>query len=67
MTEKNNYMQGFRFLFIAAAFVIIVWGINQAQSVMVSFLIAVFFAIIGTPPVLRLERKRIPSVPKRDS
>jgi AI-2 transport protein TqsA len=62
MIEQNNSQQGIRFLVIAAALVIIVWGINQAQSVLVSFLVAVFFAIIGTPPVLWLERKRIPSV-----
>jgi len=62
MIEQNNSQQGIRFLLIAAALVIIVWGINQAQSVLVSFLIAVFFAILGTPPVLWLERKRIPSV-----
>jgi AI-2 transport protein TqsA len=62
MTEQNNSQHGIRFLFIAAALVIIVWGINQAQSVLVSFLVAVFFAIIGTPLVLWLERKRIPSV-----
>jgi len=42
--------------------VIIIGGINQAQSVLVSFLVAVFLAVIGTPPVLWLERKRIPSV-----
>ncbi len=62
MTEKNNSQQGIRFLVIAAALVIIIMGINQAQSVLVSFLVAVFFAIIGTPPVLWLERKRVPSV-----
>ena len=62
MIEQNNSQQGIRFLVIAAALVIIVWGINQAQSVLVSFLVAVFFASIGTSPVLWLERKRIPSV-----
>lgn len=62
MTEQNNSQQGIRFLVITAALVIIIVGINQAQSVLVSFLVAVFFAIIGTPPVLWLERKRIPSV-----
>jgi len=61
MTEQNNSQQGIRFLVIAAALVIIIVGINQAQSVLVSFLVAVFFAIIGTPPVLWLRRKRIPS------
>jgi len=62
MTEKISSHSGTRLLVIAAALVIIIWGINQAQSVLVSFLVAVFFAIIGTPPVLWLERKRIPSI-----
>jgi predicted PurR-regulated permease PerM len=62
MTEQSNSQQGIRFLVIAAALVIILMGINQAQSVLVSFLVAIFFAIIGTPPVLWLQRKRIPSI-----
>jgi len=62
MTEQNNSQQGIRFLVIAAALVIIIGGINQAQSVLVSFLVAVFLAMLGTPPVLWLERKLIPSV-----
>jgi len=62
MTEPNNAQQGIRFLVIAAALVIIIAGINLAQSVLVSFLVAVFLAVIGTPPVLWLQRKRIPSV-----
>jgi len=62
MTEQNNSQQGIRFLVIAAALVIIIGGINQAQSVLVSFLVAVFLAMLGTPPVLWLARKRIPSV-----
>jgi len=61
MTEQNNPDRGIRFLVIAAALVIIIGGINQAQSVLVSFLVAIFFAIIGTPPVLWLDRKRISS------
>jgi predicted PurR-regulated permease PerM len=62
MTVKTDPDRGIRFLVAAAALVIIIGGINQAQSVLVSFLVAVFFAIIGTPPVLWLERKLIPSV-----
>ncbi|MFH0976843.1 MAG: AI-2E family transporter [Spirochaetota bacterium] len=62
MTEQNNSQRGIRFLVIAAALVIIIGGINQAQSVLVSFLVAVFLAMLGTPPVLWLERKHIPSV-----
>ncbi len=62
MTEQSNSQRGIRFLVIAVALVIIIWGINQAQSVLVSFMVAVFLAMLGTPPVLWLERKRIPSV-----
>ena len=62
MTEQSNSQRGIRFLVTAAALVIIIGGINQAQSVLVSFLVAVFLAMLGTPSVLWLERKRIPSV-----
>jgi AI-2 transport protein TqsA len=61
MTELNNSHQGIRVLVFTAALVIIIVGINQAQSVLVSFLVAIFLALLGTPPVLWLERKRIPS------
>lgn len=61
MTEKNNSHKGTRFLVIAAALVIIAWGINQAQAVLALFLVSVFLAVLGTPPVLWLQRKRIPS------
>ena len=43
MTVKNDPDRGIRFLVVAAALVIIIGGINQAQSVLVSFLVAVFF------------------------
>ena len=62
MTEQNNFSGGTRFLMIAAALVIIIAGINQAQSALVSSLVAVFLAVLGTPLVQWLERKRIPSV-----
>jgi AI-2 transport protein TqsA len=62
MTDRSNYLRGTRLLIITATLVIIIWGINQAQSVVVVFLVAAFLAVIGTVPVLWLERKRIPSV-----
>jgi len=62
MPEQRDSQRGIRFLVIAAALVIIIGGINQAQSILVSFLVAVFLAILGTPPVLWLERKGMPSV-----
>jgi AI-2 transport protein TqsA len=61
MTEPSNALGGTRFLVAAAAFVIIIYGINLAQSIVALFLFSVFLALIGTPPVLWLERKRVPS------
>ena len=61
MTDQSDSHRGTRLLFIAAALVIIIYGINQAQSVVALFLLSVFLALIGTPPVLWLERKRVPS------
>lgn len=49
-----------RFLFIAAAIIFIIWGVSQAQAVIVSFLVSVFFAVLATPPVQWLTRKKIP-------
>ena len=62
MTEKSGLFTGTRLIVIAAALVIITWGINQAEPVLASFLVAVFLSIIGTPPVLWLERKRVPTL-----
>lgn len=62
MNEPNNSQRGFRILLAVAALVIIIAGINQAQSVLVAFLVAMFLAMLGTPPVLWMERKRIPSL-----
>jgi len=62
VTEQSDSDREMRFFVIVATLVIIIGGINQAQSVLASFLVAVFLAAIGTPPVLWLERKRIPSV-----
>jgi predicted PurR-regulated permease PerM len=59
--EHNNSHQGIRFLFIAAAVVIVIVGIHQAREVLALFLVSAFLAVIGTPQVYWLERKRIPS------
>ncbi|MCK9209350.1 MAG: AI-2E family transporter [Ignavibacteriaceae bacterium] len=61
MDKINNSLSGTRFLVIAAALVVIIAGINLAQSVVVLFLISFFLALLGTPPVLWLKEKRLPS------
>jgi AI-2 transport protein TqsA len=62
MTDQSHSSQGTQFLFVMAALVIIIWGFTLAQSVIVLFLVSVFLAVLGTPPVLWLRRKRVPSV-----
>jgi AI-2 transport protein TqsA len=61
MTDQSTSHRGTRLIIIAAALVIIIYGINQAQSVAALFLVSAFLALIGTPPVLWLERKHVPS------
>ena len=61
MTNQAHIYRETRFLIIAAAFVIIIYGIYQAQSVVALLLVSVFLALLGTPAVLWLERKRVPS------
>ena len=41
---------------------IVAGGVHQAQSVLVSLLVSVFLAVLGTPPLLWLERRRIPTL-----
>ncbi len=61
MTERSNSLSGMHILVSAAALVIIIAGINLAQSVVILFLVSVFFALLGMPAVLWLKEKRIPS------
>jgi predicted PurR-regulated permease PerM len=61
MTEQSKPSHAMHILVGAASFVIIVAGINLAQSVVVLFLVAFFLALLGTPPVLWLKEKHIPS------
>jgi AI-2 transport protein TqsA len=62
MTELNDLHRGTRILIIIGMLAIISICIKQAQGTLAWLLFAVFLAIIGTPPVLWLERKRIPYV-----
>lgn len=62
MTEKNSISRGIQLLVGTAALVVIFAGIYLAQSVVVLLLVSVFFALLGTPAVLWLKEKRIPSV-----
>jgi len=61
MIEQNKSFRGISLLVSVAALVIIIAGINLAQSVVVLFLVSFFLALLGTPPVIWLKEKRIPS------
>jgi predicted PurR-regulated permease PerM len=62
MAEQHMSFPAPRFIFIAAAFVVILWGITQAQSVVVLVLVSVFLAVLGTVPVRWMEGKHVPSI-----
>ena len=62
MTEQNDFHRGTRILIIVGMIAIIAISIKQAQSTLAWLLFAVFLAVIGTPPVLWLERKRVPYI-----
>jgi predicted PurR-regulated permease PerM len=57
ITEQS---QAVKFLVIAASFVIIVAGMKAAESIIVPFLLALFIAIIASPPYFWLQRKGLP-------
>jgi len=61
MIEQINSFRGMRLLVGAAALVIIISGIYLAQSVVVLLLISFFLALLGTPPLLWLKEKRMPT------
>jgi len=53
---------GTKFLLVLAAIVIIFAGLKAAQSLVAPFLLAVFFALILTPPLRWLKKKGLPDV-----
>lgn len=57
---RTGGARGTLFLVAAAGFVIVVAGMRAASSIVVPFLLAVFIAIICTPPLFWMQRKRIP-------
>jgi AI-2 transport protein TqsA len=61
MMKKSDSPLGTSFLGITASLVLIIWGVIQAQSVLVLMLVALFLAVLGAPLVLWLKEKRIPT------
>ncbi len=48
---------GTRFLFVTAAFVVVVAGMKAAEAIMVPFLLALFIAVIAAPPMFWLRER----------
>jgi predicted PurR-regulated permease PerM len=56
----NGFSGATRVLFVLAAFVVVVAGMRAADSLMVTFLLSGFFAIICAPPFLYMAKKGLP-------
>ena len=59
-TPSGQPSQG-GFMLAAACFVVVVAGIQAASAVLVPFLLSVFIAVAASPPLIWLEKKRVPS------
>jgi AI-2 transport protein TqsA len=51
---------GARFLLVAAALVVVIFGIRSAASILVPFLLALFLAVLNLPLLATLRRWRVP-------
>jgi len=60
MDKTTEQSQAVKLLVIVASFVIIVAGMKAAESIIVPFLLALFIAIIASPPYFWLQDKGIP-------
>ena len=58
--SSNNPAPATRFMLIGAAFVVLVAGMKAAQPLLVPFLLALFIAVIATPPLFYLKTKGVP-------
>ena len=61
MTEVKTTRIGARSLFVGAAAVIVLAGLKAAQTLVIPFLLALFLAIICSPAVSWLTRRRVPA------
>lgn len=61
MIKPNGFSAGARVVITLAAFVIVVAGIKAAATLMVTFLLASFIAILCAPPFMLMRRWGVPS------
>lgn len=60
MSDPLPSHAGLRLLLMVAAAVVILWGLHQAQSVVVLLLVSVFLAVLATVPVHWMGRRGVP-------
>jgi predicted PurR-regulated permease PerM len=61
MQSAQGFSGAARTLFVLAAFVIVVSGMRAAETLMVTFLLSCFFAIVCAPPFMYMQRKGLPA------
>lgn len=61
MQSSSGFSSASRVIFVLAAFVIVVAGMRAAESLMVTFLLSGFFAIVCAPPFLFMLKKGVPA------
>ncbi len=59
--SRNGFSAPARMLLTLAAFVIVVAGMKASRELLTPFLLSAFLAIIGTPPLLWLRQRGLPS------
>lgn len=59
-SNVNVENKSYKFMIVAAAFVIIVAGMRESQPIIVPVLLSVFIAIISSPALFWLESKKVP-------
>lgn len=57
----GGFSAGSRFLITLAAFIVVVAGLKQAESLLSVFLLSAFFAILCTPPFVFLQNRGLPA------
>ena len=62
MDDNGKHMAKVPVILILAGFIIVVAGMKAASSILVPFFLAVFIAVICTPPLFWLQRKGVPKV-----
>ncbi|RMF16848.1 MAG: AI-2E family transporter [Gammaproteobacteria bacterium] len=60
MSQQGTFSPASRVLITLAAFVIVITGIKQAESIISMVFLSAFFTILCTPPFVYLQRKGVP-------